>query len=120
MSSAQEKLRGRRGIGSSARLESSRGTSPSVGLGSARCGTARSCVGAVGRVFGPAHALGLVRFGSAYEGPPGHVHGGFVAAAFDEVLGYVQSLGGRPGMTGTLTVRYRSPTPLYTELRFEA
>jgi acyl-coenzyme A thioesterase PaaI-like protein len=69
---------------------------------------------------GPRSAQGLVRFGSAYEGPPGHVHGGFVAAAFDEVLGYVQSLGGRPGMTGTLSVRYRSPTPLHTELRFEA
>jgi acyl-coenzyme A thioesterase PaaI-like protein len=69
---------------------------------------------------GPRTALGLVTFGSAYEGPPGSVHGGFVAAAFDEVLGYVQSLGERPGMTGTLTVRYRSPTPLHTELRFEA
>jgi acyl-coenzyme A thioesterase PaaI-like protein len=69
---------------------------------------------------GPRTALGLVRFGSAYEGPPGSVHGGFVAAAFDEVLGYVQSLGERPGMTGTLSVRYRSPTPLHTELRFEA
>ena len=33
-------------------------------------------------------AFGRVRFGSAYEGPPGHVHGGFIAAAFDEVLGY--------------------------------
>jgi acyl-coenzyme A thioesterase PaaI-like protein len=69
---------------------------------------------------GPRTALGLVRFGSAYEGPPGSVHGGMVAAAFDEVLGYVQSLGGRPGMTGTLTVRYRIPTPLHTDLRFEA
>ena len=59
-------------------------------------------------------------FGSAYEGPPDHVHGGFVAAAFDEVLGFVQSLSGRPGMTGTLIVRYRKPTPLHTELRFEA
>ena len=69
---------------------------------------------------GPRTAQGLVTFGSAYEGPPGSVHGGFVAAAFDEVLGYVQSLGERPGMTGTLIVRYRSPTPLHTELRFEA
>jgi acyl-coenzyme A thioesterase PaaI-like protein len=69
---------------------------------------------------GPRTAQGLVTFGSAYEGPPGSVHGGFVAAAFDEVLGYVQSLGERPGMTGTLTVRYRTPTPLHTELRFEA
>jgi acyl-coenzyme A thioesterase PaaI-like protein len=69
---------------------------------------------------GPRTAQGLVTFGSAYEGPPGSVHGGFVAAAFDEVLGYVQSLGERPGMTGTLIVRYRTPTPLHTELRFEA
>ena len=63
-------------------------------------------------------AEGSVTFGSAYEGPPGHVHGGFVAAAFDEVLGFVQSLSGRPGMTGTLIVRYRRPTPLHTPLRF--
>lgn len=65
-----------------------------------------------------AHASGT--FGSAYEGPPGSVHGGFVAAAFDEVLGYVQSLSGHPGMTGTLTVKYRKPTPLHTPLLFEA
>jgi acyl-coenzyme A thioesterase PaaI-like protein len=64
--------------------------------------------------------LGRVTFGSAYEGPPGCVHGGYVAAAFDEVLGSTQSLAGRPGMTGRLTVHYRSPTPLHTELRFEA
>jgi acyl-coenzyme A thioesterase PaaI-like protein len=63
--------------------------------------------------------VGTAVFGSAYEGPPGSVHGGYVAAAFDEVLGMAQSLGGRPGMTGTLTVRYRRPTPLRTELRFE-
>lgn len=63
---------------------------------------------------------GTVTFGAAYEGPPGHVHGGFVAAAFDEVLGFAQSLTGNPGMTGTLTIRYRRPTPLHTELRFEA
>jgi acyl-coenzyme A thioesterase PaaI-like protein len=68
---------------------------------------------------GERSAEGRVRFGSAYEGPPGCVHGGFVAAAFDEVLGFTQSLGGSPGFTGTLTVRYRVPTPLHTELRFE-
>jgi acyl-coenzyme A thioesterase PaaI-like protein len=59
-----------------------------------------------------------LRYGSAYEGPPGSVHGGFVAAAFDEVLGMTQSLGGQPGMTGSLTVRYRRPTPLHRDLRF--
>lgn len=60
-----------------------------------------------------------VRFGSAYEGPPGHVHGGFIAAVFDEVLGHAQDFGGNPGMTGTLTVRYVRPTPLHTELVYE-
>ena len=63
--------------------------------------------------------LGRATFGAAYEGPPGCVHGGFIAAAFDEVLGSTQSLSGSPGMTGRLIVRYRSPTPLHTELRFE-
>jgi acyl-coenzyme A thioesterase PaaI-like protein len=62
---------------------------------------------------------GRAVFGAAYEGPPGCVHGGFVAAAFDEVLGSTQSLSGAPGMTGRLTVHYRSPTPLHKELRFE-
>ena len=69
---------------------------------------------------GARSAEGRVTFGSAYEGPPGHVHGGFVAAAFDEVLGFVQSTSGRPGMTGTLIFRYRRPTPLHSELRFTA
>jgi acyl-coenzyme A thioesterase PaaI-like protein len=64
--------------------------------------------------------LAAARFGSAYEGPPGCVHGGWVAAAFDELLGFAQSLTGSPGMTGTLTVRYRKPTPLHSDLALEA
>ena len=63
--------------------------------------------------------VGTSTFGSAYEGPPGCVHGGYIAAAFDEVLGLVQSLSGRPGMTGRLTIHYRSPTPLFEELTWE-
>jgi acyl-coenzyme A thioesterase PaaI-like protein len=62
---------------------------------------------------------GSTVFEAAYEGPPGCVHGGYIAAAFDEVLGSAQSLGGKPGMTGRLTVHYRSPTPLRTDVRFE-
>jgi len=65
-------------------------------------------------------AAGRVRFGSAYEGPPGSVHGGYVAAAFDEVLGYVQSLSGNPGFTANLSIDYRKPTPLHTDLLIEA
>ncbi len=63
---------------------------------------------------------GEVTFGSAYEGAPGCVHGGCVAAAFDEVLGYAETFTDTPGMTGTLTVVYRSPTPLHVPLRFDA
>ncbi len=63
---------------------------------------------------------GRVTFGSAYEGPPGCVHGGYVAASFDEVLGYAETFSGAPGMTGTLNVIYRSPTPLQTEVIFRA
>ena len=62
---------------------------------------------------------GTVRFGAAYEGPPGHVHGGLIAATFDEVLGFAQSMTGHPGMTGTLTIRYRKPTPLHREITLE-
>jgi len=63
---------------------------------------------------------GDVHFGAAYEGPPGCVHGGWIAAVFDEFLGFVMAATGNPGMTGTLEVIYRSPTPLDTDLRFEA
>jgi acyl-coenzyme A thioesterase PaaI-like protein len=63
---------------------------------------------------------GTVTFGAAYEGPPGHLHGGILAASFDEVLGFAQSMTGQPGMTGRITIRYLEPTPLYVELQFEA
>jgi acyl-coenzyme A thioesterase PaaI-like protein len=63
---------------------------------------------------------GRVTFGSAYEGPPGCVHGGYIAAAFDEVLGYAETFTGAPGMTGTLTTIYRRPTPLHEEVVFRA
>jgi acyl-coenzyme A thioesterase PaaI-like protein len=69
--------------------------------------------------FDQGRITATARFGSAYEGPPGCVHGGWVAAAFDEVLGAAQSLSGSGGMTAYLKVDYRSPTPLHTELRFE-
>lgn len=59
-------------------------------------------------------------FGDAYEGPPGCVHGGFIAGAFDEVLGFTMSFTGLIGMTGRLVVHYRQPTPLHRPLRFEA
>ena len=60
------------------------------------------------------------RFGAAYEGPPGYVHGGWVALSFDEVLGMANIANETPGMTGKLVIRYRRPTPLFTDVRFES
>jgi acyl-coenzyme A thioesterase PaaI-like protein len=57
---------------------------------------------------------------AAYEGPPRFVHGGVVALVFDELLGIANIASGCPGMTGSLTVKYRRPTPLYQQLRWEA
>jgi hypothetical protein len=63
---------------------------------------------------------GRVTFGYAYEGPPTCVHGGIIAALFDEVMGAANLITENPGMTGTLTVRYRRPTPLLAPLEIVA
>lgn len=63
---------------------------------------------------------GTVTLSWSYEGPPGYAHGGFVAAIFDQFLGFTQVLTKQPGVTGTLTTRFEKPTPLNTELRLEA
>jgi hypothetical protein len=63
--------------------------------------------------------FGSVNFGSAYEGPPGHVHGGYIAAMFDDLLGCAQSLSDKIGVTGTISIRFCAPTPLNTDLRLE-
>ena len=65
-------------------------------------------------------AIATVTCGYAYEGPPNHIHGGFVAAIFDQFMGMAQMMGKSPGMTATLNVRYLRPTPLNTELRLRA
>jgi hypothetical protein len=48
------------------------------------------------------------------------VHGGVIAETFDEIMGAANMVAGNAGMTGTLTIRYRKPTPLRTDLRIEA
>jgi acyl-coenzyme A thioesterase PaaI-like protein len=58
--------------------------------------------------------------GAAYEGPPGHVHGGVCALILDHVLGATAHQPGKPAMTGTLTVRYLRETPLGRPLRAQA
>ncbi len=59
---------------------------------------------------------GEATFTSAFNGPPDCVHGGVIAALFDELLGSTCVVNGIGGYTGTLTVVYRTPTPLGTAL----
>jgi acyl-coenzyme A thioesterase PaaI-like protein len=63
---------------------------------------------------------GSAVYTDAYEGPPGCLHGGFVAAAFDDLLGFAQTLSGTAGYTGTFTIRYIKPTPLNRTLDYRA
>lgn len=53
------------------------------------------------------------------KGPPDVVHGGFVAATFDHLLGGAAIRVGRPVVTGTLTIRNRRPTPVNVDLVIE-
>jgi acyl-coenzyme A thioesterase PaaI-like protein len=64
--------------------------------------------------------IGRGVFHAAYEGPPGYVHGGWIALAFDEMLGMANIASGHPGMTGRLSVRYRRPTPLHRPIEVES
>ena len=60
------------------------------------------------------------RCGAVYEGPPRLVHGGIVAACFDEMLAVAQRDAGVNGLTAELTVRYRGPITIDTDLTFTA
>jgi hypothetical protein len=64
-------------------------------------------------------AEGTVAFPLAYEGPPGCVHGGFLALLFDCVVQHHNCDVGVAGKTTALTLRYRRPVPLLAPLRFE-
>jgi acyl-coenzyme A thioesterase PaaI-like protein len=48
----------------------------------------------------------------AHQGQPGQIHGGLLAAAFDEMMGAVNWLIGPPTLTGRLDIVYRSRIPV--------
>lgn len=60
-----------------------------------------------------------VTLGAAYEGPPGHVHGGIGALILDHLLGEAASSPSNPRFTGTISLRYVRAMRLGT-LRAEA
>ena len=58
--------------------------------------------------------------GRAFEGAPGRAHGGIVAAAFDDVTGFVIGRLQEPAFTGELTVRYLAAVPVDEPLEIRA
>jgi len=69
--------------------------------------------------FDAEQAAGRVCFPLIYEGPPGLVHGGFLAVFFDCVMQHHNCVTGLSGKTRSLTVTFRRPTPVLAELRFD-
>lgn len=64
-------------------------------------------------------ATGSVTFPLLYEGPPGLVHGGFLGVFFDCIMQHQNCVTGLSGKTRSMTITFRRPTPVLTELRFE-
>jgi acyl-coenzyme A thioesterase PaaI-like protein len=58
------------------------------------------------------HLHARVWFGPETEGPPGHAHGGSVAAVLDEALGLAAWAAGYPIVVGNLNVSFRNLLPL--------
>ncbi len=58
------------------------------------------------------HLKAKIWFGPETEGPPGHAHGGSMAAVMDEVLGLAAWAAGYPIVVGNLNVSFRNLLPL--------
>lgn len=56
----------------------------------------------------------------AHQGAPGLAHGGLLAAAFDDALGYVLWILGEPAVTGRLETDYLRPVPVGSTLYISA
>ena len=57
-----------------------------------------------------------ITLNTIYQGPPGLVHGGWIAAMLDQAVGSVSAVETSPGLTANLEIDYRRPTPLFTPL----
>lgn len=55
--------------------------------------------------------------GEPHQGPPGHAHGGALAALVDEAMGAAAWAGGYRVVAANLNLNYRRPVPLGTEIR---
>lgn len=60
------------------------------------------------------------RLGKRFTGPPGHCHGGIIAAILDDAMGKVNRLRDVVALTSQITVDYLKPVPLNKPLRVES
>ncbi len=59
-------------------------------------------------------------FGPGAQGPPGHAHGGSMAAILDEAMGGAAWIEGHPVVAAELTMQFRKMLPLGTRCVVEA
>lgn len=63
--------------------------------------------------------MARVWFGPETEGPPGHAHGGSMAAVLDEVLGLAAWAAGHPVVVGRLNIHFSQMLPIETVMQVE-
>jgi acyl-coenzyme A thioesterase PaaI-like protein len=66
------------------------------------------------------HLKARIWFGPETEGPPGHAHGGSMAAVLDEVLGLSAWAAGYSIVVGNLNVNFRNLLPLQKVVTVES
>ena len=68
----------------------------------------------------PNNLIARAWFGPGTAGPPGHAHGGSIAAIFDEVLGLAAWAAGHAIVVGNLNVSFRQLLPLETIVEIDS
>lgn len=63
--------------------------------------------------------VGKIWFGPGTEGPPGHAHGGSMAAVLDEAMGAAAWMAGHTVVAAKLTINFRRMLPLENEALLE-
>jgi acyl-coenzyme A thioesterase PaaI-like protein len=72
------------------------------------------------RVLDDGSVVSEVTMRPIHEGPPGAVHGGWVASLLDQLVGIANTVANIGGMTAELTIRYRRATPYGVPLTIRA
>lgn len=64
--------------------------------------------------------IGRFRMDAEYQGGPGFLHGGIIALLLDEAMGKVSRFSDVRAVTAELTVEFKRPVPVETEIVVEA